>query len=53
MDLDILYHMVDSESEFMMELTEKTRADLRGGTLVSYKEKPHLLELSQVRVGVM
>lgn len=31
-----------------MEVTEKTRADVQGGTLVSYKNKSHLLEQSQV-----
>jgi UTP--glucose-1-phosphate uridylyltransferase len=47
-NLDILYHMINEDSEFVMEVTEKTRADLQGGTLVSYKEKPYLLEMSQV-----
>ena len=31
-----------------MELTDKTRADVQGGTLVSYKNSTHLLEQSQV-----
>ncbi|CAI5739480.1 unnamed protein product [Peronospora destructor] len=47
-DLDMLYYMINEESEFVMEVTEKTRADVQGGTLVSYKGKPHLLEVSQV-----
>ncbi|KAE8987633.1 UTP--glucose-1-phosphate uridylyltransferase [Phytophthora fragariae] len=47
-NLDMLYHMINEESEFVMEVTEKTRADVQGGTLVSYKDKPHLLEASQV-----
>jgi UTP--glucose-1-phosphate uridylyltransferase len=47
-NLDILYHMINEGSEFVMEVTEKTRADIQGGTLVNYKDKPHLLEVSQV-----
>ncbi|TDH66723.1 hypothetical protein CCR75_005974 [Bremia lactucae] len=52
-DLDMLYHMINEDSEFVMEVTEKTRADVQGGTLVSYKDKPHLLEASQVPPGHM
>lgn len=47
-NLDVLYHMINEDSEFVMEVTEKTRADVQGGTLVTYKGKPHLLEASQV-----
>lgn len=47
-NLDVLYHMINEESEFVMEVTDKTRADIQGGTLVSYRDKPHLLEMSQV-----
>ncbi|RHY26186.1 hypothetical protein DYB32_007822 [Aphanomyces invadans] len=47
-NLDILYHMINVDSEFMMEVTDKTRADVQGGTLVTYKDKPHLLEVNQV-----
>lgn len=47
-NLDILYHMINEDSEFVMEVTDKTRADVQGGTLVTYKGKPHLLEASQV-----
>ncbi|OQS00625.1 UTP-glucose-1-phosphate uridylyltransferase [Achlya hypogyna] len=47
-NLDILYHMINVDSEFMMEVTDKTRADVQGGTLVTYKGKPHLLEVNQV-----
>ncbi|TYZ63941.1 hypothetical protein PybrP1_002908 [[Pythium] brassicae (nom. inval.)] len=46
--LDVLYHMINEDSEFVMEVTDKTRADIQGGTLVSYRDKPHLLEISQV-----
>lgn len=47
-NLDVLYHMINEDSEFVMEVTDKTRADVQGGTLVTYRGKPHLLEASQV-----
>ena len=31
-----------------MEVTEKTLADIKGGTLVQYEQKLRLLELAQV-----
>lgn len=34
--------------EFVMEVTEKTRADVKGGTLILYEGKVSLLELAQV-----
>lgn len=34
--------------EFVMEVTEKTKADVNGGTLVRYKKKLRLLEIAQV-----
>lgn len=34
--------------EFVMEVTDKTRADVKGGTLVMYEEKLRLLEIAQV-----
>ncbi|KAL0585774.1 hypothetical protein ABG067_004497 [Albugo candida] len=47
-NLTILYHMINEESEFVMEVTDRTRADVQGGTLVLYRDKPYLLEMSQV-----
>lgn len=35
-DLSILQHMVDSKAEFLMEVTDKTKADVKGGTLINY-----------------
>jgi UDP-N-acetylglucosamine pyrophosphorylase len=35
-DLKILQHMIDSQSEFIMEVTDKTKADVKGGTLIDY-----------------
>lgn len=34
--------------EFLMEVTDKTKADVIGGTLVQYKNKLRLLEIAQV-----
>ena len=39
-DLSLLYHVVDSEIEFALEVTERTRADMEGGLLVQYEGKP-------------
>ena len=36
--------------DFMMELTDKTRSDVKGGTLIHYEDKLHLLEIAQVNV---
>ncbi|CAK8692631.1 unnamed protein product [Clavelina lepadiformis] len=34
--------------EFVMEVTDKTRADVKGGTLIEYEKKLRLLEIAQV-----
>lgn len=47
-DLDILKYMVDSKSEYIMEITNKTRADVKGGTLINYNGNVQLLEIAQV-----
>ncbi|KAI0032459.1 UTP-glucose-1-phosphate uridylyltransferase [Vararia minispora EC-137] len=47
-DEKILQHMIDSQSEFIMEVTDKTKADVKGGTLVDYDGKVRLLEVAQV-----
>jgi len=48
-DLRLLYHLVNNRGvSFCMEVTERTRQDVQGGTLVEYEGKPHLLEASQV-----
>ena len=36
------------QCEFVMEVTEKTRSDVKGGTLIKYEDKLHLLEIAQV-----
>eukprot|EP01097_Dermamoeba_algensis_P004727 TRINITY_DN3047_c0_g1_i2.p1 TRINITY_DN3047_c0_g1~~TRINITY_DN3047_c0_g1_i2.p1 ORF type:complete len:497 (+),score=107.88 TRINITY_DN3047_c0_g1_i2:102-1592(+) len=47
-DLNILHHLVESKAEFIMELTDKTKADVKGGTLIEYEGKAKLLEIAQV-----
>jgi len=47
-DVNILKQMAASGDEFIMEVTEKTLADIKGGTLVQYEQKLRLLELAQV-----
>eukprot|EP00003_Mantamonas_plastica_P025602 TRINITY_DN5054_c0_g1_i3.p1 TRINITY_DN5054_c0_g1~~TRINITY_DN5054_c0_g1_i3.p1 ORF type:complete len:379 (+),score=91.85 TRINITY_DN5054_c0_g1_i3:110-1138(+) len=47
-DLDILKHFADNKLEFMMEVTDKTRADVKGGTLIEYEGRVKLLEVAQV-----
>ncbi|KAJ3091350.1 UTP-glucose-1-phosphate uridylyltransferase [Quaeritorhiza haematococci] len=47
-DFKILQHMVESESEFIMEVTDKTKADIKGGTLIDYEGNIRLLEIAQV-----
>jgi UTP--glucose-1-phosphate uridylyltransferase len=47
-DLRILRHLQDTSCEFLMEVTDKTRADIKGGTLVEYNDEIRLLEIAQV-----
>lgn len=47
-DEKILQHMIDSQSEFLMEVTDKTKADIKGGTLIDYEGSIRLLEIAQV-----
>ncbi|EON68487.1 hypothetical protein W97_07697 [Coniosporium apollinis CBS 100218] len=47
-DLRILQHMVDSKAEYIMELTDKTKADVKGGTIIDYEGQARLLEIAQV-----
>eukprot|EP00056_Hartaetosiga_gracilis_P001469 m.45072 g.45072 ORF g.45072 m.45072 type:complete len:510 (+) comp10653_c0_seq1:280-1809(+) len=49
-DTDILKHIysMDDECEFVMEVTNKTRADVKGGTLIEYDGAIKLLEVAQV-----
>jgi len=50
-DTNILSFLVNSSvtaPEFIMEVTDKTRADVKGGTLVEYEGSVRLLEIAQV-----
>ncbi|KIM27670.1 hypothetical protein M408DRAFT_9163 [Serendipita vermifera MAFF 305830] len=47
-DLRILDHLVSSQTEFLMELTDKTKADVKGGTIIDYNGTVRLLEIAQV-----
>ncbi|KAL0573528.1 UTP-glucose-1-phosphate uridylyltransferase [Marasmius crinis-equi] len=47
-DMKILDHMVTSRSEFLMEVTDKTRTDVEGGALVDYDGSIRLIELAEI-----
>ena len=47
-DLKILDYILKMDNEFVMEVTEKTKADVKGGTLIQYQGKLRLLEVAQV-----
>jgi len=47
-DQAILEHMIESGAEFIMEVTDKTKADVKGGTLIDYDGQIRLLEIAQV-----
>ncbi|KAI9362061.1 UTP--glucose-1-phosphate uridylyltransferase family [Zopfochytrium polystomum] len=47
-DLNILEHVATSGAEFVMEVTDKTKADIKGGTLIDYDGHIRLLEIAQV-----
>ncbi|EDK45084.1 UTP-glucose-1-phosphate uridylyltransferase [Lodderomyces elongisporus] len=47
-DTKILAHMLETGAEYIMELTDKTRADVKGGTLINYQGEVRLLEIAQV-----
>ncbi|KAK2861388.1 putative UTP--glucose-1-phosphate uridylyltransferase [Arthroderma sp. PD_2] len=47
-DMRILEHMIKKDAEYIMELTNKTKADVKGGTIIDYEGKARLLEIAQV-----
>lgn len=52
-DLPILNFLMNPPAEqetpeFLMEVTDKTRADVKGGTLIQYDGRLMLLEIAQV-----
>ena len=42
-DTNVLNHMIETGAEYLMELTDKTRADVKGGTLINYDGQVRLL----------
>lgn len=40
--------MAENQAEFIMEVTDKTKADVKGGTLIDYDGQVRLLEIAQV-----
>ncbi|KAJ3693935.1 hypothetical protein LUZ60_009415 [Juncus effusus] len=47
-DLKILNHIIQNQNDVCVEVTPKTLADVKGGTLISYEGKIQLLEIAQV-----
>ena len=52
-DLEILNFLLNppegtTPCEFVMEVTDKTRSDVKGGTLIHFEDKLQLLEIAQV-----
>ncbi|KAL8276239.1 hypothetical protein RQP46_011356 [Phenoliferia psychrophenolica] len=47
-DINILEYMDKHNAEFLMEVTDKTKADVKGGTLINYDSRVRLLEIAQV-----
>mmetsp|Transcript_3762 Transcript_3762/g.10351 ORF Transcript_3762/g.10351 Transcript_3762/m.10351 type:complete len:508 (+) Transcript_3762:120-1643(+) len=46
-DIKVAKAMLENGNEFVMEVTNKTRSDVKGGTLIYYDGKPRLLEIAQ------
>lgn len=47
-DMGILKNIIEKDVEYCMEVTDKTRADIKGGTIISYGGQVSLLEVAQV-----
>jgi UTP--glucose-1-phosphate uridylyltransferase len=47
-DLNIMQTMIDNQAEYVMEVTDKTKADVKGGTIIDYDGTVRLLEVAQV-----
>jgi len=46
-DFKILQYLIQSGCEYAMEVTDKTRSDVKGGTLIEYESRAKLLEIAQ------
>lgn len=42
---------MSEQVEYAMEVTDKTKSDIKGGTLIEYEGRTKLLELAQVPAG--
>ena len=42
-DPEILNHLVENQNEYCMEVTPKTLADVKGGTLISYEDRVQVI----------
>ncbi|KAM0688655.1 UTP-glucose-1-phosphate uridylyltransferase [Conglomerata obtusa] len=47
-DFSILEYVLKNDVDFLMEVTDKTRADVKGGTIIEYEGALRLLEIAQV-----
>ncbi|KAM0673714.1 UTP-glucose-1-phosphate uridylyltransferase [Gurleya vavrai] len=47
-DFSILKYVLTNDIDFLMEVTDKTRADIKGGTIIEYEGALRLLEIAQV-----
>lgn len=47
-DFKILNYVLTENIDFLMEVTDKTRADIKGGTIIEYDGALRLLEIAQV-----
>ncbi len=45
-DQKILQHMIDTNAEFIMEVTDKTKADVKVHSIVAYSASPYLTQVT-------
>lgn len=50
-DSNILQNLAEENLDFCMEVTNKTRTDIKGGTLITHEDALTLLEIAQVPSG--
>ena len=53
LDLKILGYMANTQTHYLIETTPKTSLDVKGGIVINYKDKPGLLEKTQVEPAFM
>ena len=52
-DLNILNMVIQQNKEFVMEVTDKTRADVKGGTLIQVSSEAKMLTISEIFVPII